>query len=135
MDEDVTLGALIRQLRTEKGWSQRKLAAEAGMSPQFLSDIERSYFHPKNGATRPSDENVKSLAKALDVPAVRLHAALGRIDIKSDLAVEIEADYQQEKDLEEQGRFFARYKDLSPRSQRIVNKLIEELDSTEGESS
>jgi hypothetical protein len=35
------IGQIIRSLREEKGWSQEKLALEAGMATSHLSRIER----------------------------------------------------------------------------------------------
>ena len=131
MEQTASLGALLRSLRKERGWSQRRLSAEAGVSPQFLSDIERSYEHPANGPVRPSDETINALASALNVPAVRLHAALGRLDADGPELQRAQQRFAQDQELEEQGQWVARYRDLSQRDQRIVKTLIEQLDADE----
>ncbi|GBD34191.1 HTH-type transcriptional regulator SutR [bacterium HR34] len=51
----------LKKLRQQKGWSQEKLAREAGISYQTLIKIERGYI--KN----PKLETLIKLAKALKV--------------------------------------------------------------------
>lgn len=41
----INLGIRIRQLREQKGWSQDKLAEEAGISRQVVSNYERNKFN------------------------------------------------------------------------------------------
>jgi len=50
-------GALIRQLRDERGWTQEKLAREADITVTSVSNVER-------GATKPNAETVEKLAAA-----------------------------------------------------------------------
>lgn len=52
----------LAKLRKQKGWSQEKLAQEAGISYNTLIKIER------NGIKNPKIETVIKLAKALKVP-------------------------------------------------------------------
>lgn len=54
------LGELVRELRTRKGLSLRTLAARAGFSPSFVSQIER-------GQAAPSIASLERLAHALGV--------------------------------------------------------------------
>lgn len=53
-----TFGALVRQLRDERGWTQEQLAREAGITVTSVSNLER-------GATQlPNAETVERLAAA-----------------------------------------------------------------------
>lgn len=56
---------LVR-IRKEKGWTQEKLAQEAGISYNTLIKIER------NGIENPKIETVIKLAKALNTSIDRL---------------------------------------------------------------
>ena len=56
----------LKKLRQQKGWSQEKLAREAGISYQTLIKIERGYI--KN----PKMETLIKLAKALHVSINKL---------------------------------------------------------------
>lgn len=56
----------LKKLRQQKGWSQEKLAKEAGISYQTLIKIERGYI--KN----PKLETLIKLAKALSVSVDKL---------------------------------------------------------------
>ncbi len=58
-----SFGARVRVLRTTKGWSQERLAAEAKLDRTYIGGIER-------GERNPSLVNIHRLAKALNV-AVR----------------------------------------------------------------
>jgi transcriptional regulator with XRE-family HTH domain len=55
------VGSVVRQLRGQRGWSLRALAARAGISSTHLSRIERL-------DASPTEETVRGLAAALDVP-------------------------------------------------------------------
>jgi transcriptional regulator with XRE-family HTH domain len=54
------VGALIRDLRTEQQLSIRTLAAKAGFSPSFISQVE-------NGQTSPSIASLEQIAQVLGV--------------------------------------------------------------------
>lgn len=56
----MSTGKRVRALRAEKDWTLKELAAKAGISLGFLSDIER-------GRTNPSLDTLKALAEALSV--------------------------------------------------------------------
>src|SRR4051812_29942373 len=56
-----SLGKRIRQLRTEKGWSQERLAEEAGMHRTYMWGIEQ-------GMRNPSVRHLARLADALGIP-------------------------------------------------------------------
>jgi repressor LexA len=59
------VGETIRRLREEAGLSQRALARKAGLSSQYLSDIEV-------GRTSPSLKSLEKLAGALQIAPGRL---------------------------------------------------------------
>ena len=50
-------GALVRQLRDARGWTQEKLAREADITVTSVSNVER-------GATKPNAETVEKIAAA-----------------------------------------------------------------------
>jgi len=54
------IGELVRELRTRQGLSLRTLAARAGFSPSFVSQVER-------GQASPSIASLERLAQALGV--------------------------------------------------------------------
>lgn len=57
---DNSLGKKIATERGEKGWSQRELADEAGVSNTTINRIER-------GKINPSSDVIKKVARALDM--------------------------------------------------------------------
>lgn len=59
------LGKRIRQLRQDRGWSQERLANEAGMHRTYMWGIER-------GVRNPSLRHLVCIAEALDVPMSEL---------------------------------------------------------------
>lgn len=64
-DIAVMVGAAVRNERTSRGWSGRKLAAESGVSQPFLTNVE-------NGKTFPSIGSLYAIARALGIPAAQL---------------------------------------------------------------
>lgn len=63
------IGQVIRSLREEKGWSQEKLALEAGMGTSHVSRIER-------GERRLPTDRLNSLASALGTSPAAMFARL-----------------------------------------------------------
>lgn len=63
------IGQVIRSLREEKGWSQEKLALEAGMVTSHVSRIER-------GERRLPTERLDALASALGTSSAAVFARL-----------------------------------------------------------
>jgi transcriptional regulator with XRE-family HTH domain len=61
------LGSNLKRLRSEKGWSQERLAFEADIHRTYISDLERA-------ARNPSLLLLEKLALALGVPASALIA-------------------------------------------------------------
>jgi transcriptional regulator with XRE-family HTH domain len=65
---EVDLGARIRALRVARGATLRQLAAEAGVTESFLSQVER-------GVASPSIASLQRLARALGQSIAELFAA------------------------------------------------------------
>ncbi len=66
-----TFGQTIRAWREEKQIGLRKFADQVGMSPTYLSKIERDDFPP------PGEEKIQAIAKALERDADELLALRG----------------------------------------------------------
>jgi transcriptional regulator with XRE-family HTH domain len=65
------LGARVRSLRQERGWTLKELGREAGLSHPFLSQLER-------GLARPSMGSAERIARALGVPVGLLWSSPAR---------------------------------------------------------
>ena len=76
--DDGSFGATVRRLREERKIGLRKFAEMVGMSPTYLSKVERDDFNP------PSEEKVRAIAHALGQDADELLALAGRVS--ADLA-------------------------------------------------
>lgn len=63
------LGEQLRRLRHDRGERLADTAERAGLSPQYLSEIER-------GLKEPSSEMIAAVAGALEVTLVELTAAV-----------------------------------------------------------
>lgn len=63
------LGERLRRLRHERGERLADTAARAGVSPQYLSEIER-------GIKEPSSEMIAAVAGALEVTLIELTAGV-----------------------------------------------------------
>jgi transcriptional regulator with XRE-family HTH domain len=61
------LGSRLRTLRTDRGETLAQTAERAGISPQYLSEVER-------GRKEPSSEMIAALAGALDLTVAELMA-------------------------------------------------------------
>ena len=61
------LGSRLRALRTERDETLAQTAERAGISPQYLSEVER-------GRKEPSSEMIAALAGALDITVAELMA-------------------------------------------------------------
>ena len=70
-NDDSTFGTTIRRLREEKKIGLRKLAQMAGMSPTYLSKVERDGFNP------PGEEKIQAITAALGQDANGLLALAG----------------------------------------------------------
>ena len=65
------VGQVLREARTERGETQRQVADRAGVSVQYLSEIER-------GRKEPSSEMLAAVGGALDLPLIELARSVGR---------------------------------------------------------
>ncbi len=117
------IGQIIRSLREDKGWSQEKLAFDAGMETSHLSRIER-------GERRLAIELLDSLATALGtspaaVCAIREGLALppSATDLDGDLTV----DYSPEAVALRKA-----FRKLTPENRKIAVELLRTLNRTQG---
>ena len=67
------IGARLRQLREEKGISLRALAQATGLTPSFLSQVERDL-------AEPSIKSLRQIAQALGVPLFLLFVDTAEYD-------------------------------------------------------
>jgi transcriptional regulator with XRE-family HTH domain len=67
----VGLGDAIRELRTERGWSQEELSIKTGVHRNYIGGIERA-------ERKPTVETVAKLADALDMSVAELLARAER---------------------------------------------------------
>ncbi len=110
-ERNVRLGNNVRRFREDRGWNKADLARKAGISPAYVTRLERAEYG------RPSLEKVKAIAAALGVPvtdlseplqdlapglAASLHQLFGRpedatllADVLTDLSRHEHADQQQ----------------------------------------
>ena len=72
-DETAKFGAMVRQLRESRRIGLRKFAQQVGMSPTYLSKIERGELKP------PAEEKVRAIANALERDPDELLALAGRL--------------------------------------------------------
>ncbi|WP_169987316.1 MULTISPECIES: helix-turn-helix domain-containing protein [unclassified Microbispora] len=83
-----SLGEYIRQQRQQAKISLRQLAAQAGVSNPYLSQVER-------GLRKPSAEILNQIAKGLQISAQALYVQAGLIEDRephSDVLTAIRAD-------------------------------------------
>lgn len=65
------IGQVLRDARTDRGETQREVAGRAGISVQYLSEIER-------GRKEPSSEMLAAVGGALGLPLIDLTRAVSR---------------------------------------------------------
>jgi len=102
-----TFGARVRREREGRKIGLRQAAKSIGVSPTYLSMVERDEFHP------PAEDKVRALAKLLELDADELLALAGKVS--SDLTAIIR-DHPREL-----ASFLRSIKGLSPKqvSQRL----------------
>jgi transcriptional regulator with XRE-family HTH domain len=106
-------GARIRALREGQQISLRKFADKVGISPTYLSKIERGDFPP------PGEETVKRFAEALDQDPDELLALAGKVS--SDLPVIIR---QRPREL---ASFLRTASALSPSEMAKLTRYVEKM--------
>jgi transcriptional regulator with XRE-family HTH domain len=108
-------GRRVRVLRVEQGWGLRKFAKAVGVSPTYLSKIERGEFPP------PAEDKVVAIADALGQDRDELLALAGRV--ASDLAEVIRA---RPKEL---GALLRAIRDLPPEAVRTLSETARRMGS------
>lgn len=66
-------GSTVRALRNDRGIGLRRFAKQVGISPTYLSKIERGEFPP------PAEDKIVAIANALDQDRDMLLALAGRV--------------------------------------------------------
>lgn len=64
----MTIGALIRDARLARGWTQAELAKRAGLYPQIVQKFEQDSYQGKSRDPRLS--TVNKMLEALEIPTV-----------------------------------------------------------------
>ncbi|MDY2594641.1 MAG: helix-turn-helix transcriptional regulator [Oliverpabstia sp.] len=82
----MTVGIYIKEMRIEKGMSQRELAAASNISNAEISRIESGL------RKQPSGDVLKSIATALNVPCQNLFAAAGYIEETPNTKIPVHPD-------------------------------------------
>jgi transcriptional regulator with XRE-family HTH domain len=106
-------GATIRALREQRQISLRKFADKVGISPTYLSKVERDEFPP------PGEETIKQIAEALGQDPDELLALAGKVS--SDLPAIIQ---QRPREL---ASFLRTAGELTPEELARLNKYVERM--------
>ena len=72
-NDNSSFGATVRRLREAQKIGLRSFAKQVGMSPTYLSKVERDEFKP------PKEEKVRAIANALGQDPDELLALAGRV--------------------------------------------------------
>lgn len=110
----MTIGALLKKRRMEKGLTLETVALEAGTDPGNLSRIERE-------VQQPSASLLKEIAHALEVSVSSLYAELENKGVKEP-AAEYSRDAQQLQ---------RKFLELSPGNQKLTLEFIKMLGKTQ----
>lgn len=106
-------GRRVRVLRAEQGWGLRKFAKAVGVSPTYLSKIERGEFPP------PAEDKVVAIADALGQDRDEFLALAGRV--ASDLTEIIRSHPK------ELSALLRAIRDLSPEAIRTLSESARRL--------
>ncbi len=106
----MTIGALLKKRRMEKGLTLEAVALEAGTDPGTLSRIERD-------AQQPSATLLKKVAQALGVPVTTLYAELESRGVK-------EPSPEYSRGIQQLQRKFL---DLTPGNQKLALEFVKML--------
>ncbi len=81
------IGTRIRDARTGKGWTLETLSSESGLSPSFLSQVER-------GLSTLSIVSLSSICRALDLPIESLFVSSGPLDRRAPVVTKADQQLQ-----------------------------------------
>ncbi len=90
------VGARVTALRKERGWSQQRLAKEAGVSENTVLAVEK-------GTRQTQPDKLRRVLTALDVPE-RREGDLMLVDLPEDLQIFLRVAAQRLKSVPEQDR-------------------------------
>ena len=77
VEAEQAFGETLRNIRLSKGWSQEKLAFEAGVDRNYISLMEL-------GRNSPSIKMIFKLCRALEVTVTECMAAVEALDVEVD---------------------------------------------------
>lgn len=81
---DASLGTRIAQLRQDRGWTQKELAAKAGITQNHVSRIEKGRMIPRRGTLNALAEafsvNVDDLEALASVPDKNIEERIAKED-------------------------------------------------------
>jgi len=106
-------GATVRALREQRQISLRKFADKVGISPTYLSKVERDEFPP------PGEETIKQIAEALGQDPDELLALAGKVS--SDLPAIIQQRPR------EMASFLRTAGELTPEELGRLTKYVERM--------
>ncbi len=79
-----TLGVRISQLRQDRGWTQKELAAKAGITQNHVSRIEKGRMTPRratlSGIAEAFDVQIEDLEALAQVPEKNIEERLAKED-------------------------------------------------------
>ena len=107
--------------RKQARYSLRELAREAGISHSYAANIEKTAAAPQDMRPRPSQRVVRSIAAVLGADAdvgLRLAGWLPRSTTTDDGGI-----------TSRERQWMARYRNLPPSRQKLIDRLIDELGS------
>jgi len=106
--------------RRRARYSMRELAGEAGVSHTYIAKIEALPATPQEMRPRPSQQVVRNIARVLGADENQALRLAGWLPA-SDAHAEMERVTDQER------QWIARYRNLPPSRQTLINRLIDEL--------
>src|SRR5262245_20392997 len=71
------VGATVRALRAQRGWSRRELGARSGLSERFLAQVETGHANPSLRSLAEIAAALGTSAASLLTPPARRVALLG----------------------------------------------------------
>ena len=116
----LTFAEWLSTNRSRARYSMRELAIAAGVSHTYIAKIEALPAAPQEMRPRPSQQVVRAIARVLEADEDQALRLAGWLPASHTLD-EIERVTNQER------QWIARYRNLPPARQKLINRLIDEL--------
>ena len=125
---DMTFGTFIRQQRQSKGYSLRQLAAEAGLSPVYMSNIET------DRRPAPVQDLMDKLAEVLDLCKSEYELMLDLAEKSHDQRVSSDLpDYIMDRDIVRAALRTAKEADATDQEwQEFIDRINQRLADSKG---